>query len=174
MVKELMDKKSLVKTGDNYVWSQEYKAELEQVDFDKNKRNLQGNVNMSKAKLKTLDIRKSIEQLKISLKNEYNINKEALKNFDQYIEDSIETIKIKVSGEKNNMRMFIDNYEEVVKQAIVDEKKKLMLEQKQWKDTLKDQEEKLKIYTDLEDDEIRSLSSIKTQEASVTDETKTE
>ena len=146
MAEELKDEKKLTKVDDGYIWSQQFESKLTQEDFDKNKSNLQKNIDYLKKQIKELDIRKLIEKKKKELDKTLAINKEAIKNFDKYVEEQVETIINKVKSEKETMENFIKNFDKIKEITLLEEKKTILDKIKQNKELLNDQEEKLKYY----------------------------
>ena len=146
MTKILEEKKQLNKEGDNFVWSNVFKSEMNQEDFNRNYVNLSRNIFRLKFMIKQLDINKAITTLKNEHAHRIEVSREALKNFEKYMQQELKAIKQNKDKQKKDIQYLIANKDSLLETAIEKKTSQLQAQIDSYQRQLNQHEEDINYY----------------------------
>ena len=118
------------KDEETYLWSQTFTTELTKEELLKTKDNIEKNIAKLEEELRNKDIRKILQQEEERIDNDYEVKKDALKNFNKYWEEAKQQEEDEKAIKKKELKKYVDNYKELKKEYLK-KKQQMWLAEKQ-------------------------------------------
>jgi len=111
MIKAILDKAKVYKREDGmYVFDSHYISEMDEEGYQQIIGNFKKQIKKAAQVIEVHDPIKAVNKEVERLTNQHKINKEAIKNFDKYIEEEIESVKKQKEDHRKTLQQNIDNY----------------------------------------------------------------
>lgn len=146
MSRELGEKRCVERRGDRWVYHYSYECELSEDEIKKNLGNIERNLARLRDDLKALEAGKELEDFKQRMLSDYEVKKEALKNFDKYFLERLMELKKSKDDQRKAIEFFVKNFDKHREnqlnklKAVLADRKRQILEQ------IKDNEANREVY----------------------------